>query len=164
MICTSYRTSIFVGPLDESPRSLTLHKSTQILYESAEAGCFICSLYWKRVQRTADRLAKDPLEIDGQLSYVLAAGNESSPWQTSELLLQFEGDPVLPLIFWLVPCSGNIRCTVLLACKPRLTSPEIAKYLATEETLREFPLSQSTRDLVRDWLETCRTTHVRCKH
>ena len=161
MICTSCQ-SIFVGPLDESPRSLTLHKSTQSLYESAEAGCFICSLYWKRVQRTADRLAKDPLEIDGQLRCVLTAGHESSPWQASELLLQFKGDAVLPLGFWLVPTSGNIRCNILLACKPRLTSPEIAKFLATEETLREYPLSQSTRDLVRDWLETCRTTHVHC--
>ena len=103
MICGACQ-SVFEGPLDETPRPLTLHKSIQSLYESAEAGCFI---YWKRVQRAADRLAKDPLTIDGQLKCVLAAGHESSPWQANELLLQFEGDAVLPLSIWLIPYRGN---------------------------------------------------------
>lgn len=113
MICGTCQ-SMFVGQLDESPRSLTLHKSTQSLYESAEAGCFICSLYYNRVQRTAHRLATDPLKIDGQLKVVLTAGHESSPWQAHELLLQFKGEPVPPLSFWLVPYRGN-KCT---SCTP----------------------------------------------
>lgn len=108
---------MFVGQLDESPRSLTLQKSTQSLYESAEAGCFICSLYFHRVQRTAHRLAKDPLNIDGQVKFILAAGQESSPWQANELILEFKGEAVPPLAFWLVPHRGNIRtsCTRLQA-------------------------------------------------
>lgn len=116
MICGTCQ-SMFVGQLDESPRSLTLHKSTQSLYESAEAGCFICSLYYNRVQRTARRLARDPLKIDGQLDRILTAGHESSPWQANELLLQFEGEAVTPLSFWLVPYRGNTctSCTRLQA-------------------------------------------------
>ena len=116
MICRTCQ-SMFVGQLDESPRSLTLQKSTQSLYESAEAGCFICSLYFHRVQRTAHRLAKDPLKIDGQLEFILAAGQESSPWQANELILQFKGEAVPPLAFWLVPHRGNIStsCTRLQA-------------------------------------------------
>jgi len=109
MICRTCQ-SVFVGQLDESPRSLTLHKSTQSLYQSADAGCFICSLYWKRVQRAAQRLARDPLKIDGQLKFVLAACHESSPWQANELLLQFEGEAVAPLSIWLIPYRGT-SCT-----------------------------------------------------
>ena len=109
MICGNCQ-SVFIGHLDECPRSLTLQKSTQSLFESAEAGCFICSLYWKRIQRTAHRLARDPLKISGELKCILAAGRESSPWQANELLLQFEGEAVLPLSIWLVPSHGNI-CT-----------------------------------------------------
>lgn len=116
MICETCQ-SLFVGQLDQSSRPLTLKKSTQSLYESAQAGCFICSLYWNRVQRTAHRLAKEPLKVDGQLEYILAAGHESSPWQANELLLQFKGEAVPPLSIWLVPYRGNIctSCTRLQA-------------------------------------------------
>lgn len=106
MICGSCQ-SVFVGQLDHAPHSLTLHKSTRSLYESAEAGCFICSLYWKRVQRTAHRLAREPLKVEGQLKVILAAGHESSPWQANELLLQFKGEAVPPLSFWVVPYRGK---------------------------------------------------------
>ena len=114
MICDICQ-CVFVGQLDESPRPQTLHTSTQSLYESAEAGCFICSLYWKRVERTAHRLAKDPLKIDGRLKYVLAAGRESSPWQANELILLFEGEAVPSESIWLVPYRGNnfTSCTRL---------------------------------------------------
>ena len=98
MICGTCQ-SVFVGQLDQS--------STQGLYESAQAGCFICSLYWNRVQQTARRLAREPLKVVGQLKYILAAGHESSPWQANELLLQFEGEAVPPLSIWLVPYRGN---------------------------------------------------------
>ena len=106
MICSNCQ-FIFVGQLDKSPQSLTLHKTTQSLYESVESGCFICSLYWKRVQRAAQRLAKDPLKIDGQLKFTLAACHESNTWQANELLLQFEGEAVTPLSIWLLLYRGT---------------------------------------------------------
>ena len=121
---------MFVGQLDESPHSLTLQKSTQSLYESAEAGCFICSLYYNRVQRTANRLARDPVKIDGHVKFILAAGHDSSPWQAAELILQFEGEAVLPLSFWLVPYRGNscTSCTRLPAESDFLRNLQIFGY------------------------------------
>ena len=108
---------MFVGQLDQPAHSLTLHKSTQSLYESAQAGCFICSLSWQRVQRTARRLAREPLKVDGQLRCVLTVGHESSLWRANELFLLFEGEAVPSLSFWLVPYRGNycIDCTRLQA-------------------------------------------------
>ena len=127
MICESCQ-SVFVGQLDESPRSLTLHKSTQSLHESAKAGCFICTFYWERVQRTAHRFARDPLKISGELKCILAAGRESSPWQANELLLRFEGEAVLPLSIWLVPYRGHScsSCTRL-----QMESAQRANIIAT---------------------------------
>lgn len=84
------------------------------------------------------------MKIDGHVKFILAAGHDSSPWQAAELILQFEGEAVLPLSFWLVPYR------------------EISKFLATDNALQESSLSRSTRYLVRDWLETCRTRHVHC--
>ena len=99
--------SLFVGQLDLSSHPLTLHKSTQSLYESAQAGCFICSLYWQRLERTARRLVREPLKIDGQLNVILAVSHESGPWRAHELLLQFDGEAVPPLDLWLVPYHGH---------------------------------------------------------
>ena len=106
MICSTCQ-SVFDVQLDNLSLRRTLHQSIQSLYASAEFGCFICSLYWTQVQRAAQRLEKDPLEINGKLILTLSPSPETSTWQASELNLIFEGDAVVPLSFWLVPYRGN---------------------------------------------------------
>ena len=51
---------------------------------------------------------------------------------------------------------------IQFTCKLSLILSEISHFLATDEALQENTLSQPTRNLVRHWLETCRTGHVHC--
>ena len=132
---------MFVGQLDESPRSLTLQKTTWSLQELAEAGCFICSLYWKRAQRTGHRLARDPLRISGELKCVLVVGHEASPWHAHELLLQFEEEAVLPLSIWLETCWTKH-----------------AHYNQRSRPSR----TPVTRSLVEQWPQNCREDMATC--
>ena len=149
----------FVGQLDQSFRSLTPHRSTQRLHESGEAGCFICTLNWKRIQRAAHRLARDPLKISGELKCVLAASRESNLFQANELLLKFEGKVISFYPFgWFHTAVTAVPAA--LVHKANLNLPEFSKCLATDEVLHKSSLSRSTHRLVREWLETCQTRHT----
>ena len=108
MICERCR-SVLVEQLDERPHHEVLQESTRQLYESVQAGCFICSTYWKCVERAARRMAKDPLEVNGQLACAWSPVRESAHWSGYELQFEFEGSAVLPLSFWLVQYKGNCR-------------------------------------------------------
>ena len=80
--------------LDERPHRQIqiqiLRESTQNLHDSVKTGCFICSTYWKRVERAAHRTGQDTLDFECQLECTMAPMPETACWSGYELLLKFQ--------------------------------------------------------------------------